>query len=1528
MSTSKKNTQPNSFLASELFENLVKDIGSFDFEFYTNQIIKNKDFDAQQAFLTCKEYIKDKEIKDTKGLAPLLAAIKILYLFEDENRDDISLRLHRFIIDVSRSKRSLKSRNHEIKERIRDYSLRILMVIKKSEKDFLAGLINKKRLIPEEELVLFFLNNSFWSEKLNSGLAGNVITKAYFELLEKFISQANKSDSINEESIEKVIDKIEEIAKLNLFDDHHNEEKEIFLAIKNYFHQVGKDESEIFTRLINIFPSLRCLEYSLNQPPKLFDKVGLLEFFNRNKSELYNILNRLTGGTKTRDWFKYEQNFSHFFVLIFDFLKSEKDFKHEDFKKYLNLFDVVPTQTHYWTNRKNIIGILYYRRPEISNHLARYVYELKTHKEKRDHLNALGPVEKSQLLKGIFDLIPEKGEAKIEEFEKLTTEPLKYLYGEDLLIEELENFEGEKRLSFLLKEVEKDYFPAFFEEIEKADREIKIINEFKSNGSDLELHKKIFEFHRLYNAENITNYSQYLIKQEGLEPKDLGEAILIESDKSYFDDFFNELDHDKKNKIINAVKEIGQDEDNRIKAFKFYKEYNYEVFVKEYKKWLNASITKEDSEDLLKITKELGSIEFLIKQVQIGNYDQSHYRNGIAEYLIKERNDQFFDENELNGSEENENGQFLISFLLGYLQEKINDPNPADDVFNSFGKFLLRNVKVLEKLWDKLSDSESASHIINLLLKGGYSNKVLRKRLIEFLESRSGAKELAIDLLINDLNRLFETDKDDLWSQDFDTITAGLSAPHGSYMRHSDLRDNPQDADTSSPEGSSSENKDKTNEENVKEKKREIRRVLEYLFILRVPKGIATIVDLWIKWIYQEDSEFKGDIDFVREKLIHLPVAVRYLSQHFETPNKYFEENEDDIEAKIDNKIQADGEISDELESLEKIAKRPFFRAMETLSRGLLKVRARQRARIVKWLDNFNKSELTDLEAVAKIKSGESMWLEELQTSFSLVRNFMIDEEKKRKANLVRHEIIFVLKEMCEDDYSPSIVEEINKSSWRVDRINDHGDLENIDNHLKGDLSFDDLAYWELDELNKGAEELKKLQNSIKTKKQAEEIKQNIKIYAIPVLSVKLKEMVQDEESELMKPIVDIMIKVGGRASREALVKILTGTERAKNSRQKLLSEYYLEPSKEQSEQASELLDGAVLSAKRTMRLLQALNIATFLMGAGILVGGIGVAVFSEVEGARVAGIFAALGGLAGIIALFIREPLYQIQIAIGDLVQIQTAFTGFVWELNLNGTYIQSRYVADGVLTDKDIEHTLSRIDDSMDKTSHLIEHYTAQTELFRPAYLNQVYPEVIYKDEENLVITLLGQGLKGVDVPRRRVKYQIGINGEPLDLETMAWMDSHVVFELHQEILEEYENNVIYLSLFINDEETNSIPIKFGLQRNLAMQNDANGQGNSWVNSLLSSFGGAVNFRNFFRNNQDRLSPTMFKDIDNILSNTGTNGSSNNSSSNTTNSSGLPPLTQANQDGNTRNIDPESNNNAMDLKKYLQRGKKRYKK
>ncbi len=315
-------------------------------------------------------------------------------------------------------------------------------------------------------------------------------------------------------------------------------------------------------------------------------------------------------------------------------------------------------------------------------------------------------------------------------------------------------------------------------------------------------------------------------------------------------------------------------------------------------------------------------------------------------------------------------------------------------------------------------------------------------------------------------------------------------------------------------------------------------------------------------------------------------------------------------------------------------------------------------------------------------------------------------------------------------------------------------------------------------------------------------IKVQLERLAIEPLS---KRLPKEENIDIRENLVKILGNIGGRVAVDALVRTVTGEERERAARQELLSEYYLKPSKARSEEAAHLLNEAVNNAKKTMQLLQTLNVATFVMGAILIMGGVTIAVVSEELGGRLTGVLAGLGGLAAILTQFLKDPLERIQRAMADLVQVQTAFTSFVWELNLNGTYIQSQYVAEGVLTDFDLRRTIDRVDQAMERTMHLIQVYADGSTNLQPPRVEYLIPSF---DSAGMSITLFGQSLKSFKTDKE--KFLLAINHLPVEATLQMWSDQHATFNLDAARLQSYDPNArLWVSLLVNGEETNALPL-----------------------------------------------------------------------------------------------------------------------
>ena len=218
-------------------------------------------------------------------------------------------------------------------------------------------------------------------------------------------------------------------------------------------------------------------------------------------------------------------------------------------------------------------------------------------------------------------------------------------------------------------------------------------------------------------------------------------------------------------------------------------------------------------------------------------------------------------------------------------------------------------------------------------------------------------------------------------------------------------------------------------------------------------------------------------------------------------------------------------------------------------------------------------------------------------------------------------------------------------------------------------------------------------------------IQDELRKHAIPALARRLRD---ETDLEARESLARALANLGGREAVDAVVRAVVDEEKKRTARQDLLAEYYLNPSRKQSDEAAKILSRAVEDARNTLRLLKTLNTAFFGVGVTVLLVGIFTSLFNAESGTRLTGALTGLGGLAGVLAQLIFNPLDRIQKAMTDLVQLETAFMSFIWELNLNGTYIQSQYVAEGILTDEEIGKTINRIESAMNLTMSLVSTHT----------------------------------------------------------------------------------------------------------------------------------------------------------------------------------------------------------------------------
>ncbi len=322
-------------------------------------------------------------------------------------------------------------------------------------------------------------------------------------------------------------------------------------------------------------------------------------------------------------------------------------------------------------------------------------------------------------------------------------------------------------------------------------------------------------------------------------------------------------------------------------------------------------------------------------------------------------------------------------------------------------------------------------------------------------------------------------------------------------------------------------------------------------------------------------------------------------------------------------------------------------------------------------------------------------------------------------------------------------------------------------------------------------------------------VRAELKKHAIPILGRRLD---GEDDSTIRENIARVLGNVGGREAVDVLARAVVGEERKRSNRQELLAEYYLKPSKELSDQAATILHGAVSEAKRTLRLLQALNVAFFVIALAILAGGFLAMVFGSSETVQILGGVAGLAGFAGIAVQLVREPLVRIQNAVTRLVQVETAFASFIWELNLNGTYIQSQYVAEGILSDDEIASTVDRIERAMHLSMDLVARYAEEGRVPMGPRLSSLSPQA---GGPGSTLTAYGAGLKSAG---RNGSARIAVNHVPIAAGSLEWSDSVVSFTLPDVLGEKIKpGEALWVSVLVDGQETNAVPFRLtGAARN----------------------------------------------------------------------------------------------------------------
>jgi hypothetical protein len=327
----------------------------------------------------------------------------------------------------------------------------------------------------------------------------------------------------------------------------------------------------------------------------------------------------------------------------------------------------------------------------------------------------------------------------------------------------------------------------------------------------------------------------------------------------------------------------------------------------------------------------------------------------------------------------------------------------------------------------------------------------------------------------------------------------------------------------------------------------------------------------------------------------------------------------------------------------------------------------------------------------------------------------------------------------------------------------------------------------------------------------------------------------EEKDVDVLENITRLMAYSKEREAIQALTKEIIGDDRTRKARQELLATYYLEPSKTQSDQAAEILRKAVNESKRTVRLLQFLNSLVVLIGLAVLILGLYISAVDPAIGNRVAGFITGLGGLATVVFQLIRRPMDRIQNANSNLVQMETAFTSFIWELNLNGTFIQSSYVEDGELKDTEIQDTVDRIEEAMKLTMNLVSVHTEEGQQRLVTRLTNVAPAAGKPGDR---IVLFGQHLRG-DISVNKARSRLGVspgnaqpsNGTipekeraqtggkdivgmialdhlPVVAHIEAWEEQRIVFDLPDRAYS--SKGTVWISLIVDGIETNALPFR----------------------------------------------------------------------------------------------------------------------
>lgn len=163
------------------------------------------------------------------------------------------------------------------------------------------------------------------------------------------------------------------------------------------------------------------------------------------------------------------------------------------------------------------------------------------------------------------------------------------------------------------------------------------------------------------------------------------------------------------------------------------------------------------------------------------------------------------------------------------------------------------------------------------------------------------------------------------------------------------------------------------------------------------------------------------------------------------------------------------------------------------------------------------------------------------------------------------------------------------------------------------------------------------------------------------------------------------------------------GGEEAFNSLEEILQSRYIKPSNDLQEASFQVFTDTIDRMRRNYEAGIRMNRVIFWLGIGVVVIGIGSALFGQ-DGGVIFGTAGVIAGLGTLVSQFLFGPLNRLQNALNELVQIEVAFVTFMHRLLQARSIFEQQYLSENI----DLE-VLSRFDEllenGMKQTVELLE-------------------------------------------------------------------------------------------------------------------------------------------------------------------------------------------------------------------------------